>query len=62
MPRKDHGRKKLTDSQIEAVRVAIGLQVDIAIRFGITQQQVSNIKRKKRRNNERKKEQLQPAL
>ena len=47
--RKNHGRKKLTDSQIAAVRAATGLQVDIAVRFGITQAQVSRIKGGKRR-------------
>lgn len=44
-----HGRKRLTDSQIEDVRRATGLQVDIAIRFGITQAQVSRIRNGKRR-------------
>jgi hypothetical protein len=47
--RNTRGRKKLADSQIEAVRVAIGNQVDIAIRFGLTQAQVSRIKNGKRR-------------
>jgi hypothetical protein len=42
-------RNKLTDEQADAVRAAEGLQVDIAVRFGITQAQVSFIKNGKRR-------------
>lgn len=46
---KKRKRNKLTDAQAEAVRAAEGLQVDIAVRFGITQAQVSFIKNGKRR-------------
>jgi transcriptional regulator with XRE-family HTH domain len=49
LAQKQRGRKKLTQSQIEEVRAAKGLQVDIAIRFGITQAQVSRIKKGIRR-------------
>lgn len=45
----NRGCKKLTDAQVEAVRLAEGLQSDIAIRFGIKQAQVSRIKNGKRR-------------
>ena len=49
MPRKKRGRKKLSDTEIEAIRAEPGLQADIAIRRGITQAQVSRIKNGKRR-------------
>lgn len=44
-----HGRKRLSDAQIEEVRAATGRQVDIAIRFGLTQAQISRIRNGKRR-------------
>lgn len=42
-------RKRLTDEQVEEVRLDDGRQVDIAIRYGVSQTLVSLIKGGKKR-------------
>lgn len=41
--------KRVPPDKVEGIRAAEGLQTDIAIRFGVTQAQVSRIKNGKRR-------------
>jgi len=44
-PGEKHGRSKLTEDQAKAVKAMPGFQKDIAKHFGISQAQVSEIKR-----------------
>lgn len=43
-----HGMARLTTAQVAAIRADVRLQREIGDAYGITQQQVSNIKRRKR--------------